>query len=294
MRRLLLAALGALLLSLSASPVGASPAPGSTYRTTIVQALHILQAGGDPEVTAQHALEVLRSGVGDTQPEIEEDLISTPPRLADARSRLEALVDAMNAPPHVRHPARARRSLEAILSQSRYADLRPSLWDRLRDYLGNLLNRLLGRIGPVVSGSSTWVRWAIVAAVGLLVVLSALWLSISLWRRPRRRAAAHRADAARRSADRFAEADRLEQAGDWAGAIRALAGAVAVQLGDESDWDLSPLTVRELFARAGDPGRLRPLLWAFEVCFYGRRPPTPEAYREASAAAAPYRRQVPA
>lgn len=294
MRRLLLAALAAMCLSLIASPAGAAPAPASTYRTTIVQALHILQAGGDPEVTAQHALEVLRSGVGDTQPEIEEDLISTPPRLADARVRLEALVAAINEPPHVAHPAGAHSSLETILSQSRYAGLRPSLWDRLRDYLGNLLSRLLGRIGPVVAGSSTWVRWAIVAAVGVLVVLAALWLSISLWRRPRRRAAARRADAARRSADRFAEADRLEQAGDWAGAIRALAGAVAVQLGDESDWDLSPLTVRELFARAADPGRLRPLLWAFELCFYGRRQASPEAYGEASAAAAPYRPQVPA
>jgi hypothetical protein len=288
------AALAVVCLSLLATPVSASAAPGSYYRTTVEEALHILQAGGDPAVTAQHALEALRSGVGDTQPEIEEDLISTPPRLADARVRLEALDEALSSPPRVEHPARAHRSLTAILAQSRYAGLRPSPWDRLRDYVGNLLNRLLSRIGPAVSGSSTWVRWAIVAAAALLVVLAALWLSVSLWRRPRRRAAARQAAAARRSADRFAEADRLEQAGDWAGAVRALAGAVAVQLGDESDWDLSPLTVRELFARASEPSRLRPLLWAFEVCFYGRRQPSAESYHEARAAAAPYRRQAPA
>ena len=71
--------------------------------------------------------------------------------------------------------------------------------------------------------------------------------------------------------------------------MRALAGAVAAALAGDRAWELSPLTVRELFARAPDPAALRPLLVAFEGAAYGVRRPAPAAYRLAEAAAAPFR-----
>jgi hypothetical protein len=89
--------------------------------------------------------------------------------------------------------------------------------------------------------------------------------------------------------DRFAAADRLAAAGDLDGAVRALAGAVAAALADERAWEVSPLTVRELFARAADPAALRPLLAAFEASVYGDRPPDAAAHRRAADAAAPFR-----
>jgi hypothetical protein len=97
------------------------------------------------------------------------------------------------------------------------------------------------------------------------------------------------AEQRRQGPDHFAEADRLAAAGDLAGAVRALAGGVAVALGDERDWELSPLTVREIFARAPQPAGLRPLLVAFEAAVYGGRAPGADGYREAAAAAAPLR-----
>jgi hypothetical protein len=65
---------------------------------------------------------------------------------------------------------------------------------------------------------------------------------------------------------------------------------VAAALGEERDWDRSPLTVREIFARAREPGALRPLLSVFEAAVYGARPPDAEAYALAAEAAAPFRR----
>ena len=90
--------------------------------------------------------------------------------------------------------------------------------------------------------------------------------------------------------DRFGEADRLAAAGELTAAVRSLAGAVAAALGDDRDWELSPLTVREIFAQAPDPKGLRPLLSVFEAAVYGALPPDLEDYSRAAAAAAPFRR----
>jgi hypothetical protein len=98
------------------------------------------------------------------------------------------------------------------------------------------------------------------------------------------------AGAAAVARDRFGEADRQAAAGDLSRAIRSLAGAVAAALGEDRDWEISPLTVRELFTKAPDPPSLGALLQAFESDAYGSRPPGREAYRLAEAAAAPFRR----
>ena len=74
--------------------------------------------------------------------------------------------------------------------------------------------------------------------------------------------------------------------------MRELTGAVATVLGGEGAWDVSPLTVRELFARAGRLGELRPLLRAFEEAVYGHRPVDRQMYEAAAAVAAPFRVQT--
>jgi hypothetical protein len=89
--------------------------------------------------------------------------------------------------------------------------------------------------------------------------------------------------------DRFREADALAAAGDYAAAVRALAGGVAGSLGGEGAWEASPLTVRELFDRSERPEALRPLLLPFEAAVYGARTPDRAAYEEAAAAALPFR-----
>jgi len=81
----------------------------------------------------------------------------------------------------------------------------------------------------------------------------------------------------------------MAAAGDYAGAIRQLAGGVAGALGDGRAWEASPLTVRELFSKASEPASLRPLLLAFEAAVYGGRPPDAETYRSAETAAGPFR-----
>jgi len=121
-----------------------------------------------------------------------------------------------------------------------------------------------------------------------VIVIAALVLRDARLRR-RERAAGTTRSPRQAATNRFAEADRLAAAGDYLGALRALAGGVAAALGGEGAWEVSPLTVRELFRRADRPDALRPLLLPFEAAVYGHRPPDATAYARAADAAAPYR-----
>ena len=280
------AAVACLAAGAAAAP---SPAARPGYADSVDRALQVLRdAPADDRTAARRAAAVLEEGTGGGQPEILADLRADPPRVADARARLAALAQAARAPAFVPEPGRARRAVDDILAQPRYAGLRagPSPWDRLTELLGRLLIGALERLVGLAGTGFGWLVFGLAAlllgALGLLVQRSVRWAA-----RREARVAPPAAAAARR--DRFAEADRLAAAGDLAGAVRELAGGVAAALGDERAWDVSPLTVRELFGRAPDPGALRPLLAAFERAVYGDQPPTPDAYRSAAAAAAPYR-----
>ena len=101
---------------------------------------------------------------------------------------------------------------------------------------------------------------------------------------------AHQPSGPRAPADYFAEADRLAAKGDHVGAIRALCAGVAATLAGERTWEGSPLTVREIFQRAPDPARLRPLLKPFEAAIYGGRDVDAATYAQAAQVAAPFRR----
>ena len=82
----------------------------------------------------------------------------------------------------------------------------------------------------------------------------------------------------------------MATAGDYVGAVRALAGGVAVRLSGERAWDRSPDTVRELFSRADQPEALRPLLRSFEEASYGNRPLDQAGYARAAEAALRFRK----
>jgi hypothetical protein len=132
--------------------------------------------------------------------------------------------------------------------------------------------------------------WALGGAGAVTLAAATLLLALAIRGRGRREARLTARSVEEVARDRFAEADLLAAQGDLTAAVRALAGAVAAALGDDRDWDRSALTVREIFARADEPARLRPLLQVFEAAVYGARPPDPEAYARAAAAAAPFRR----
>jgi len=217
------------------------------------------------------------------------DLRRVPPDLVDADHRLTSLEQALTAPADTPDPARAASELHRILSLPRYNSLRasPSLLDRIVNWLLQRLAELLASIG-IGSGSNALVILLLAAAVAAIIVIAVL-VARDLAVRRRQRAQADATSARAIAADRFAEADRLAAAGDHLGALRALAGGVAASLGGEAAWELSPLTVRELFRRAQRPEALSPLLLPFEAAVYGHRLPDATSYGRAAEAAAPYR-----
>jgi hypothetical protein len=290
--------LGVLALCLAVAGgdgVGAADAP--TYADSVDSALQILRsARGDDRDAALRAADVLQAGTGQTQREILLELRKSPPDVSDARDRLAALSAADRSPAFVPEPSRARQAVRDILAQPRYASLSqgPSLTDRIRDALLQALVWIAQRIGAVLNGG---VGVAVVAAAAIGLALIAVLVARSVrWRGRSEARPTRRTEFGELGEDRFARADRLAGAGDLDGAVRALAGAVAVALGGSRAWEASPLTVRELYAGASDPRALRPLLFAFEAAVYGQQPPDPETYRRAAAAAAPFRpgRQVAA
>jgi hypothetical protein len=268
-------------------------ADGPSYADSVDRALTLVRSApsGD-RAAAEEAAAALRAGTGATQPEIMDDLQAAPPRLGDARVRLAALERAVRNPAFTPEPRRADDAVRGILSQPRYAGLQsgPSLWDRVQEALLRLavwiVDHLLGSVG-----APGWVALLIPAVVvAMLLVVTLLLVRAVRGRGGREARAAEEARGSGETArDRFAEADRLAAGGDLTGAVRALAGGVAAALGDDRDWEVSPLTVREIFWRSSDPQALRPLLAAFESAVYGGRELDADGYARADAAATPYR-----
>lgn len=276
--------------AVQSSPSQRLAADARGYADSVDRALEILRAApADDRSAARRAAEVLEAGTGQSQPEILNDLRRDPPDVPDARDRLSALSQAVRSPAFAPEPSKARRAVHDILAQPRYAALRqgPSPADLIKTALIRVVLWLLAQAAVAVAGG----LWTALAAVGVVVLAAAVVVvgrSARWFERPQARLSHDAAGGARRR-DRFLEADRLAAAGDYAGAIRELAGGVAVTLGDELTWKASPLTVRELFSGASSPASLRPLLLAFEAAVYGARPPDRETYQRAEAAAAPFR-----
>jgi hypothetical protein len=268
----------------------AALAAESDYADSVDRALQMLRGspGERPEV-AREAAGQLEAGTGDSQREILDELRADPPMVADARARLTALSRAARSPAFTPEPSRADAALRDILSQPRYAGLDggPSITDRIAYFLLSLLVWLLERGG----GRAFSILFWLIAGTGVVCLGAAVLLLLRAARGGGRRETKLAAPSLEESAtDRFSEADRLAAAGELTAAVRSLAGAVAASLGDDRDWERSPLTVREIFSHAPDPQSLRPLLLVFEAAVYGARPPGADEYARAAAAAAPFRR----
>ncbi|MHB8614166.1 MAG: hypothetical protein ACYDAL_17355 [Candidatus Dormibacteraceae bacterium] len=290
-RALALAALVAALASLAAMPAAAEPTPAPTYRQAVEGAYSLVRgAAPNDAVTAQRAALVLESGTGTTQLEILSDLRRRPPDYEDAKSRLAALLFALDQPADTSDPQLAKQRLRAVLAMPRYDALHrpPSLLDRfvqwVRDRINQLLRLLFGGAGAQAPVWFFYLVGAVVLAVVAVIVFS------SARGRFTENVKASQPSGPRAPADYFAEADRLAAKGDRVGAIRNLCAGVAAALSGERTWEGSPLTVREMFKGAPDPGRLQPLLIPFEAAVYGGRAIDSATYEEAKQVAAPFRR----
>lgn len=274
------------------SRLAASASSVDDYTNAIHRALALVQFaehGDTPSI--QQALQVLETAPGPDQPEILRDLRAAPPDLADADQRLQALYSALQQRVDTPDPERAAQQLHSVLSMPRYAGLGAgqSLAERALTAILNAIGRFLNflGVGNLHLNVPLWV-WFILAVIVIMAIV--LWpIRGGLHWRGREGRQARLAISQRPSVDFFAEADRLAASRDYVGAIRALAGGVAVRLSGERAWDQSPYTVRELFQRADHPEVLRPLLRSFEDTSYGQRVADADLYARAAEAARPYR-----
>jgi hypothetical protein len=284
------------LAGLAALPASAEPPPPPTYRQAVESAYQLIRnaAAGDA-ASARAAAAALRAGTGLTQPEIIDDLQRQPPDLVGAKARLLALMDLLDQPANTSDSVLAQQRLHEVLASARYDALRrpPSLLDRFLQWVGDRINQLLRLLFGAGTGAQA-PAW-IFELVGAVIVIG---VAVLVFRSARGRftegVSAGQPTGPRAPADYFAEADRLAAKGDRVGAIRALCAGVAATLSGERTWEGSPLTVREIFQKAPDPARLRPLLMPFEAAVYGGRQVDADAYEQAARVAAPFRRPVSA
>jgi hypothetical protein len=286
------------LLSLAlvfASPAtaGAAAPDTSAYRQAVEAAYNLVVTARTPDAsTAREAVSLLEAGTGQTQPEILAALERNPPDFVEAGDRLRALLDAIDLNATTANPAQAQQQLHDVLSMHRYDPLHraPSPLDRFFQWVGDritdFLRLLFGRGGAGAPGLPDLVFYFI-GVVALAVV--ALVVFRATRGRFRQSISASGPAGPRAPADYFAEADRYAAQGDRVRAIRALCAGVAATISGERTWEGSPLTVREIFLRAPDPARLRPLLIAFEGAVYGGREVDAPTYEQAAHVAAPFR-----
>jgi hypothetical protein len=275
---------------LAALPATADPPPAPTYRQAVEDAYSLVQgAAPNDTATAQSAARVLEAGTGTMQLEILSDLRRQPPDYQDAKARLAALLAALDQPADTSDPQLATQRLHDVLAMPRYDALHrpPSLLDRFGQWVRDRINQLLGLLfGGRGAQAPAWFFYL----VGAVVLVAVAFIVFSSARgRFTEELKASRPSGPRAPADYFAEADRLAAKGDRVGAIRNLCAGVAAALSGERTWEGSPLTVREMFKGAPDPGRLLPLLIPFEAAVYGGRAVDSATYERAKQVAAPFR-----
>jgi hypothetical protein len=282
-----------LLLLFAGTTLPARASEADDYTAAIHRALTLVQfaeRGDAPSL--QQAIAVLGQAAGSGQPEILADLRAEPPRLADADQRLQALFTALQGRVDTPDPSLAAQRLHQVLSMPRYAGLStgPSIPDQILAAIIGAISWLLSWLG--VGNLHLNLPLPLLLGLSLLIIGTIAALVLRGGFSPGGRDARLRPGkpAPRVTLDFFAEADRMAAAGDYRGAIRMVAGGVAVAISGEHAWDRSPLTVRELFSRSERMETLRPLLLQFEEAIYGHRPADASAYERAIQAAAPYRR----
>ncbi len=280
-----------MLVASGVRPASASPA--DDYAKAIHRALTLVQFAERGDVpSVQQAIDVLVRDTGNSQPEILRDLRRNPPDLGDADQRLQALYATLQARVDTPDPVSAQRQLQTILSEARYSGLSagPSLPERIFDFILRRIADLLSwlGVGKLHLNIPLWI-WLVIGLAAVLGIIA--WpIRGGLSRGGREARLRATAPMARGRVDFFGDADRLAATHDYVGAIKALAGGVAVHLRGEHAWEHSPFTVRELFQQSDRAEALRPLLLSFEEASYGHRTPDADTYGRAAEAAAPYRR----
>lgn len=259
------------------------------YQKAANDALLLLQSPLPNDASkAEQVLSVLEAGTGLSQREIIADLETSPPDFEDATNRLVALLVALAHPADTSDSAQAQQRLHDVLSMPRYDALhKPQSWsDRLRQWVIDRINDLL----KIFQGQGQPFPTYVYYILGAIVVAVVAVLIFSSTRGRFTQGTVGRGPAGPRApSDYFDDADRLAAAGDRVGAIRALCAGVAATLAGERTWEGSPLTVREIFQHAPDPGSLRPLLGPFEAAVYGGRAVDKASYERAVQVARPFR-----
>ncbi|OLT28242.1 hypothetical protein BJF83_01725 [Nocardiopsis sp. CNR-923] len=172
-----------------------------------------------------------------------------------------------------------RRAVEE-LSDPLYGERTPSLLDRIREWVFDLLAGLIEAGSGVVGG------WAVLGP--LLAVLAVLLVWLVVYLRPssgRRRGAAVHAEAPLSVADHRAAAERHEAAEEYAAAVTERLRAISVALEERAV--LTPRlgrTATELAQEAsvvlpGEAGGLSEGARIFNDVAYGDRPATAESAR---------------
>jgi hypothetical protein len=282
------------LASLTALPALADATSPERYRQAVRDAYDLVKGSAPDDAARRQAIAVLETGTGSSQPEILNDLRRQPPDYTDARARLLALLAALDQPASTSDPQLAEQRLHDVLAMHRYDALRapPSLLDRFWQWARNVIRSLLSLLFG--GGGGPGLNWFVYAVGAAALVAVAIVVFRSARGRFDEGVLANQPTGPRAPADYFAEADRLAAHGDRVGAIRALCAGVAATLAGEQTWVGSPLTVREIFQRAPDPARLRPLLLPFEAAVYGGREVDIATYERAAQVAAPYRQPAAA
>lgn len=125
----------------------------------------------------------------------------------------------MDLPPSVHDPESVRDLADRILRESRYDRPPKSIPDRILEWFGEQLGRVLGSF--VGSGAGTLVAWAfVVAAVGFVIYLVVRYGRVGRFPRPLEHAADVMVELTRTPAEWRADAAALEAQGRWKEGIR--------------------------------------------------------------------------
>lgn len=280
----------AALALLALQPQAAAADASADYLHAVQRAYDLIRdASPQDSRPAASALQALKAGTGNSQPEIIDDLNLRPPDYEDAKARLAALLDRLGHSAATSDPVLAKQRLHDVMSMSRYDALHrpPSPFERflqwVNDRINDFFSLILGKPGG--ARAPDWVFY--VSGIAALVAIAVVVFRTARGRLSEGTAALP--PGPRPPADYFADADRLAAQGDRLRAIRALCAGVAATLAGEKTWEGSPLTVREIFRRAPNAAGLQPLLQPFEAAVYGGRDVDEVTYEKAAAAAAPYR-----
>ncbi|MFZ6005070.1 MAG: DUF4129 domain-containing protein [Actinomycetota bacterium] len=186
----------------------------------------------------------------------------------------------MDLPPSGHDPDTVRDIADSILADPRYDRPGESLPDRVIDWFGEQIGKVLGSL--VGSGAGTVIAWTLVlAAIAVTVLLIVRFGRVGYTPSPQRREGRVMVELTRSPAEWRSEAAALERAGRWREGLRCRHRALIAELvAQGAVADLAGRTAREY---VDDVERARPpaataLVEAtdlFESAWYGARPTGP-------------------